>query len=305
MKTKWMAALLLSLTLTSAALADGAPRSQFGFSGWPYRQNNECTTNDTVQNSQQECLPPALPSTPGPTVIPEDSTVCPPPVLPDSAITMTPDIQATPTATPVATPDVTPSPEPTKEPEITPAPTSAPEATLAPKPTATATAVPTAKPTARPTATPEVKPTEKPAVPTVTPSAGQDYTTPSITMQEENAFLLLSQDRAKNGRSQLQLDPMLCSIARIKSCDMKNNRYFAHESPTYGSASNMLKTFGYSFTSVGENIAHHATVEKSQAAFMSSEGHRRNILGTQWTKVGIGVCVDDNGYVYVTQLFVR
>ena len=67
----------------------------------------------------------------------------------------------------------------------------------------------------------------------------------------------------------------------------------------------MLKSFGYSFNSVGENIAHHATVEKSQAAFMSSTGHRQNILGSQWAKVGIGVAYDANGFVYVTQLFVR
>ena len=38
---------------------------------------------------------------------------------------------------------------------------------------------------------------------------------------------------------------------------------------------------------------------------MSSTGHRTNILGSQWTKVGIGVCYDDQGYVYVTQVFAR
>ena len=86
---------------------------------------------------------------------------------------------------------------------------------------------------------------------------------------------------------------------------MNANNYFSHTSPTLGSAADMLRSHGYSFTSVGENIAHHATVEKSQAAFMSSTGHRANILGSQWTKVGIGVCYDDQGYVYVTQVFAR
>ena len=67
----------------------------------------------------------------------------------------------------------------------------------------------------------------------------------------------------------------------------------------------MRKTFGYSFRSVGENIAHHATVLKSEAAFMSSDGHKANILGSQWSRVGVGVCLDDSGYVYLVQLFVR
>jgi uncharacterized protein YkwD len=55
----------------------------------------------------------------------------------------------------------------------------------------------------------------------------------------------------------------------------------------------------------GENIAHHANVTKAEAAFMSSEGHRHNILGSQWTKFGVGVCYDSNGFVYVTQIFVH
>ena len=103
----------------------------------------------------------------------------------------------------------------------------------------------------------------------------------------------------------LELDPALCDLARLKSRDMYLNNYFSHTSPTYGSAAQMLSTYGYSFTSVGENIAHHVTVEKAQAAFMSSSGHRQNILGSQWTKVGIGVWEDSQGFVYVTQLFVR
>lgn len=136
-------------------------------------------------------------------------------------------------------------------------------------------------------------------------SSRGDYTTTSLTMQEKKVWELLNEDRAKNGLSALPLDGELSSLARMKACDMKENRYFAHESPTYGNASQMLRTFGYSFRGVGENIAHHATVEKSEAAFMSSANHRRNILGKQWTRVGVGVCMDDKGFVYVTQLFAR
>ena len=187
-KRKLMALLLTFCLLAYAtALAGGAPSSQFGFKGWPYRQNNSCTA------------------------------ICP-----------------------SATPPVTPAPTevPTPEPTVTPSETEVP------------------------------------------PFTDEDYTTGSITAQEENAFLLLNQDRAANGRSALELDPALCDLARLKSRDMYLNNYFSHTSPTYGSAAQMLSTYGYSFTSVGENIAHHATVEKAQAAFMSSSGHRQNILGS-------------------------
>ena len=170
------------------------------------------------------------------------------------------------------------------------------------------TAAPATKAPVIPTRAPSSAPaTTKPA-PTATRSpviTEGDYTTQSSSAQEQMMLKLLNQDRNRYGLPSLTLDPTLSSIARIKSCDMRDKNYFAHESPTYGRVKDMLTSFGYAFNGAGENIAHHATVEKAQAAFMSSSGHRQNILSSAWTKVGIGVCYDRNGYVYVTQIFVR
>lgn len=176
-----------------------------------------------------------------------------------------------------------------------------PPVTAKPVPVSTpaATKAPAAAATSRPAVTPKPASTQQPS------SSNADYTTLSIAKQEEIALKLLNQDRQRNGLPALTLDPALSRIARIKSQDMKDNNYFAHESPTYGRAAQMLTHFGYAFNGVGENIAHHSTVEKAEAAFMSSWGHRINILGKQWTKVGIGIVFDRQGFVYVTQLFVR
>lgn len=94
-------------------------------------------------------------------------------------------------------------------------------------------------------------------------------------------------------------------MAREKSADMVENKYFAHESPTDGRAADVLTHEGYSYTSVSENIARSGSVEKAHAALMSSSAHRRTILGSQWVKVGIGVAHDANGYPYVAEWFVR
>lgn len=131
------------------------------------------------------------------------------------------------------------------------------------------------------------------------------YTTASLSAQEQSALNLLNSDRARYGLPALTHDPALSRIARIKSQDMRDNGYFAHTSPTYGDVRSMLTQFGYSYQAASENIAHHATVEKSQAAFLSSPGHRRNVLSSSHTKVGIGVVLDENGYVYLTQIFCR
>ena len=131
------------------------------------------------------------------------------------------------------------------------------------------------------------------------------YTTASLSAQEQTAGNLLNYDRARYNLSPLVIDPELSRIARIKSQDMRDNGYFAHTSPTYGDVRSMLRSFGYSFSAAGENIARHATVEKAQAAFLSSPGHRQNVLSSAYTKVGVGVAVDEKGFIYLTQIFAR
>ena len=131
------------------------------------------------------------------------------------------------------------------------------------------------------------------------------YTTASPSAQEREAGNLLNSDRSRYNLPPLTIDPALCRIARIKSQDMLTNGYFSHTSPTYGDVRDMLTHFGYSYTAAGENIAKHATLEKAQAAFLSSPGHRRNIMSSAYDKVGLGIALTGEGYVYLTQIFVR
>ena len=131
------------------------------------------------------------------------------------------------------------------------------------------------------------------------------YTTGSLSAQEREAGNLLNSDRSRYNLPALTIDPALSSIARIKSQDMLAGGYFAHTSPTYGSVRDMLTHFGYPYTAAGENIARYATIDKAQAALMSSPGHRRNILSTSYQKVGVGIALSAKGHVYLTQIFCR
>ena len=131
------------------------------------------------------------------------------------------------------------------------------------------------------------------------------YTIGSSGTQEQVAYNLINQERSAHSLPALTLDPTLSRLARMKSRDMVENRYFAHASPTYGNVRTMLTNAGYSFRGAGENIARYGTIEKAHAGLMSSSGHRRNILSSAWTKVGVGVALDANGFVYLTQIFAR
>lgn len=95
--------------------------------------------------------------------------------------------------------------------------------------------------------------------------------------------------RAKNGRKALSLDAELCRVARAKADDMAQRGYFSHTSPTYGSPSDMLKSFGVSYRYMGENIAKGYTDARGVVnGWINSAGHRENILNQSFGKMGLG-----------------
>ena len=125
----------------------------------------------------------------------------------------------------------------------------------------------------------------------------------SITAFEQEVIRLVNEIRVRNGLKTLTYDWELSRVARIKSQDMKENRYFAHNSPVYGTPFQMMKNFGISYRSAGENIAKgYATPQAVVNAWMNSSGHRANILNANYTHIGVGYVAGGN---YWTQMFIR
>ncbi|HDR8091534.1 TPA: serine protease [Bacillus cereus] len=124
----------------------------------------------------------------------------------------------------------------------------------------------------------------------------------SLSEFEQRVVELTNAERAKQGLPALKIDTELSKVAHIKSEDMQKNNYFDHNSPTYGSPFDMMKKFGISYTSAGENIAQgQRTPEEVVQAWMNSAGHRANILNNGFTHIGVGYVESGN---YWTQQFI-
>ena len=135
---------------------------------------------------------------------------------------------------------------------------------------------------------------------------GQKITIPTadegVSSYEKEVVRLVNEIRAKNGLNPLTEDWELSRVARYKSRDMKDNNYFSHTSPVYGSPFNMLKSFGIKYKAAAENIAKgQATPQAVVNAWMNSAGHRANILNSSYTKIGVGYVKSGN---YWTQMFI-
>lgn len=126
-----------------------------------------------------------------------------------------------------------------------------------------------------------------------TPSGGSQ-TLSAMSQLERTACELINAQRTANGLAPLTVSSELSVKARIKSRDMLENRYFDHNSPTYGSPFDLMKSLGITYRSAGENIAMgYRTAEAVVNAWMNSAGHRANILSSSYQSFGIGYA---NGY---------
>lgn len=124
----------------------------------------------------------------------------------------------------------------------------------------------------------------------------------AVTNYEQEVIRLVNEIRVRNGLKALTYDWELSRVARYKSQDMKDNRYFAHTSPVYGTPGQMVRSFGISYRSVGENIARgYKTPQAVVDGWMNSSGHRANILNPNYTRIGVGYVADGR---YWTQMFI-
>ena len=138
-------------------------------------------------------------------------------------------------------------------------------------------------------------------------SGAGEYTeeiTSSLTEDEKKILELINTERTNNGLNPLQIDDDLQNIVRIKAQDMIDNDYFAHESPTYGSPFEMMKSNGITYKTAGENIAGNSDNKKAVEAWMNSESHRNNILNNSYNYTGVAVVSSSKyGKIFV-QMFI-
>ena len=126
----------------------------------------------------------------------------------------------------------------------------------------------------------------------------------SLTADEQRMLDQVNAERTRVGANPLIPDIYLTKVARLKSLDMIQNKYFSHHSPRYGSPFDMMQKFNVTYrTAAGENLAYNSSVDAAHSALMNSTGHRANILNPNFTHIGLGIVRDGNLH-YITQMFI-
>jgi uncharacterized protein YkwD len=150
---------------------------------------------------------------------------------------------------------------------------------------------------------------------------------------ERRVHELINKERTKNKAGTLQFDDKLAKIARAHSADMAKRRFFSHVNPEGRNATDRGERAGYPCQKVYNRYTTHGLAENifqgnlysrilikgnqrsydwysaeeiaedAVRGWMNSSGHRRNILDKSYEKTGIGIAIDSEDKVLVTQVF--
>jgi len=178
---------------------------------------------------------------------------------------------------------------------------------------------------------PEIGPTVTPGpiitpvqTPSVTPTSTPTITSqPNITDIEAAIFIYTNIERRNHGVKELIWDEKLSEIAKAHSRDMVQNNFFSHINLRGEDPTARAKRYGYPLykelgdgwyrEGIAENIGKMPTgnvlgvgyvsndadsIAKAQVeSWMSSSGHRRNILDPSYDRLGAGVAYDGLYYI--------
>lgn len=128
---------------------------------------------------------------------------------------------------------------------------------------------------------------------------------------EQLIFNKVNEERTKAGVPALSYNSTMETYARVKSKDMGVRNYFDHVDPDGEMITAQMARDGVSYNAWGENIAYiggvsdaAALAEQFMTNWMNSDGHRANILSSNFTSIGVGVYKSGNRY-YATQEFYK
>lgn len=105
----------------------------------------------------------------------------------------------------------------------------------------------------------------------------------------------------------LTLDEKLTEAAMFRAAEMAKSGVLDHKRPNGAKFSTVFRDFGINYTACGENIAtgFNAPIQAIFENWIASPKHEENIRSVKYTKIGIGVAVDQQGCYYWCQLFMN
>jgi uncharacterized protein YkwD len=137
---------------------------------------------------------------------------------------------------------------------------------------------------------------EEPSVPgEAASSKGKD--------REATMLEMMNEARRASGVRLLRRNARLDQLATDHARAMAKRGEISHDLGD-GPPGRRLEAASFKFQGVGENVALAESVKRLHRAIWASPSHRENLLLSSWEVVGIGIAEDDEGRLFLAQIFV-
>lgn len=141
---------------------------------------------------------------------------------------------------------------------------------------------------------------------------GDSPTSPGAQSTSEIEFqsfeLANDERRGRNVKPMLKYRDALSDVARAHSRSMRENDFFSHTAPNGDRLVQRLNKAGIQYSAASENIARFksssSAADYAHDILMGSKSHRKNILSSSHTRMGVGVSRRGDEY-WVTQIFIK
>jgi uncharacterized protein YkwD len=132
----------------------------------------------------------------------------------------------------------------------------------------------------------------------------------SLTPLEQSLLDATNADRAANGVPPVVMDPLLIDVARARAAAQLTLPALDHtDGHGHLVFAGLLQGAGVSYSLAGENLArtygagNPGLTPAVEGALMRSPLHRKNILQPEFSRMAVGVALDDSGRVVFAEIF--
>ncbi len=123
----------------------------------------------------------------------------------------------------------------------------------------------------------------------------------TLVETEQRSFELLNRERRQQGLAPIAWEGRAHEVARAHSRDQAQHQRVSHYSSDGGTLDLRLARGGLAVWRAFENVGRGGPAELHQG-FLTSEGHRRNLLAPQARAGAVGAAISERGEVFLTQV---
>ncbi|CAL9374627.1 CAP domain-containing protein [Streptomyces sp. enrichment culture] len=162
--------------------------------------------------------------------------------------------------------------------------------TAAPKPTTASPKPSTAAPAPSTTAPKPTTAAPKPTTASPKPTTASPKPTASASGAVARVVELVNQERAEAGCAPVTANSTLNTAAQRHSEDMASTGTMSHTGSDGSDPGERITRAGYAWSTYGENVAYgYSTPEQVMQGWMTSPGHKANILNCSFKEIGVGL----------------